>query len=166
MQTSTFNRIYKTAQQVNLESNDWFNYAGFFWVNLSDRQLQKMQQLLKAQGCKTVEKNGEEWFSLNSGILIKTHRTTEGFTMKRVTFTYDSKDMKHGINGEIGEACASILLDDDRAEEIRAAFNENRKVAAAYIMRERAIGFCWSCEHLRGRGFIEGSIKSVQVEDI
>lgn len=48
-------------------------YAGFFWVNLSDRQLQKMQQLLKAQGCKTVEKNGEEWFSLNSGILIKTH---------------------------------------------------------------------------------------------
>ena len=25
--------------------------------------------------------------------------------MKRVTFTYDSKDMKHGINGEIGEAC-------------------------------------------------------------
>ena len=38
--------------------------------------------------------------------------------------------------------------------------------AAAYIMRERAIGFCWSCEHLRGRGFIEGSIKSVQVEDI
>ena len=65
--------INKNAQQVNLESNDWFNYAGFFWVNLSDRQLQKMQQLLKAQGCKTVEKNGEEWFSLNSGILIKTH---------------------------------------------------------------------------------------------
>lgn len=32
-----------------------------------------MQQLLKAQGCKTVEKNGEEWFSLNNGILIKTH---------------------------------------------------------------------------------------------
>lgn len=86
--------------------------------------------------------------------------------MKRVTFTYNSKDMKHGISGEIGEACASILLDDDRAEEIRAAFNENRKAAAAYIMRERAIGFCWSCEHLRGCGFIEGSIKSVQVEDI
>lgn len=38
MQTSTFNRIYKTAQQVNLESNDWFNYAGFFWVNLSNRE--------------------------------------------------------------------------------------------------------------------------------
>lgn len=48
----------------------------------------------------------------------------------------------------------------------RAAFNENRKAAAAYIMRERAIGFCWSYEHLRGRGFIEDSIKSVQVEDI
>lgn len=55
--------------------------------------------------------------------------------MKKVIFTYDSKDMKHGINGEIGEACASILLDDDRAEEIRVAFNENRKAAAAYTMR-------------------------------
>lgn len=72
MQTSTFNRIYKTAQQVNLESNDWFNYAGFFWVNLSDRQLQKMQQLLKAQGCKTVEQNGSRYI-LNSGMLIKMH---------------------------------------------------------------------------------------------
>ena len=44
--------------------------------------------------------------------------------MKRVTFTYDSKDMKHGINGEIGEACASILLEDDRAKEIRSIQRE------------------------------------------
>lgn len=29
--------------------------------------------------------------------------------MKKVIFTYDSKDMKHGQNGEIGEASASIL---------------------------------------------------------
>ncbi len=26
--------------------------------------------------------------------------------MKKVIFTYDSKDMKHGQNGEIGEASA------------------------------------------------------------
>ncbi len=86
--------------------------------------------------------------------------------MKKVIFTYDSKDMKHGQNGEIGEACAAILVEDGRADEIRAAFNENRKAAAAYTMRERAIGFCWSCEHLRGRGYIEGSLKSVEVKEV
>ena len=46
--------------------------------------------------------------------------------MKKVIFTYDSKDMKHGQNGEIGEASASILVEDERAKEIHAAFNEDR----------------------------------------
>lgn len=86
--------------------------------------------------------------------------------MKNVIFTYDSKNMKHGQNGEIGEACASILMEDDRANEIYAAFNENYANHAAYFIRERAIGFCWSCEHLRGRGYIEGSLKSVEVKEV
>lgn len=85
--------------------------------------------------------------------------------MKKVIFTYDSKDMKHGQNGEIGEACASILMEDDRAKEIHAAFNEGRANHAAYFIRERAIGFRWSCEHLRGRGYIEGSLKAVEVKE-
>ncbi len=37
--------------------------------------------------------------------------------MKKVIFTYDSKDMKHGQNGEIGEASASILVEDERAKK-------------------------------------------------
>lgn len=89
--------------------------------------------------------------------------------MKKVIFTYDSKDMKHGQNGEIGEigeACASILMEDDRAKEIHVAFNEDRANHAAYFIRERAIGFCWSCEHLRGRGYIEGSLKAVEVKEV
>lgn len=119
-------------------------------------------------------------------LLTKPSRSTKGKGNACKT-SYDLKSLEDALNdsnnttvmvqilvpyiqkakeGDVGEACASILLDDDRAEEIRAAFNENRKAAATYIMRERAIGFCWSCEHLRGRGFIEGSIKSVQVEDI
>ncbi len=65
--------------------------------------------------------------------------------MKKVIFSYDSKDMKHGQNGEIGEACASILLDDDRAEEIRAAFNENRKAAAAYSVQSASAGAASTC---------------------
>lgn len=36
---------------------------------------------------------------------------------------------------------------------------------AGYFLRERGIGFCWSCEHLRGRGYVENSIKSVKVEE-
>lgn len=32
-----------------------------------------MRMLLKAQGCKTTVKNGEEWYILNSGTLIKVH---------------------------------------------------------------------------------------------
>lgn len=86
--------------------------------------------------------------------------------MRTRCYCWNPDAEKITFESDIGEACASILLDDDRAEEIRAAFNENRKAAASYTMRERAIGFCWSCEHLRGRGFIEDSIKSVQVEDI
>lgn len=86
--------------------------------------------------------------------------------MKKVIFTYDSKDMKHGQNGEIGEASASILVEDELAKEIHAAFNEDHADHTAYFIRERAIGFCWSCEHLRGRGYIEGSLKTVEVKEV
>lgn len=34
-----------------------------------------------------------------------------------------------------------------------------------YFLRERGIGFCWSCEHLRGRSYVENSIKSVEVKE-
>lgn len=79
--------------------------------------------------------------------------------MKNVIFTYDAIQ-----NGESGEACASILMDDDRATEIKAAFAS--KSPDGYLLRERANGFCWSCEHLRGRGYIEGSLKAVEVKEV
>lgn len=31
MKTSTFNRIFENARSVNIQSNEWFNYAGFCW---------------------------------------------------------------------------------------------------------------------------------------
>ena len=67
--------------------------------------------------------------------------------MKNVIFTYDTIQ-----NGERGEACAMILVEDAQAW-------------AGYFLRERGIGFCWSCEHLRGRGYVENSIKSVEVKE-
>ena len=61
MKTSAFNRIYAEAQRVNIQSSEWFNFAGFFW----------MRGLLRAQGCRTVQKDDGEWFALDNGILVK-----------------------------------------------------------------------------------------------
>lgn len=73
MKTSTFNRIFENARTVNIQSNEGFNYAGFFWMQCTEKQLAQMRMLLKAQNCKTTMKNGEEWYILNSGTLIKVH---------------------------------------------------------------------------------------------
>ena len=64
--------------------------------------------------------------------------------MKNVIFTYDTIQ-----NGERGEACAMILVED----------------AQAWALQSAGIGFCWSCEHLRGRSYVENSIKSVEVKE-
>lgn len=71
MKTSAFNRIYAEAQRVNIQSSEWFNFAGFFWMQCSERQLQKMRGLLRARGCRTVQKDDGEWFALDNGILVK-----------------------------------------------------------------------------------------------
>ena len=71
MKTSTFNRIFENARSVNIQSNEWFNYAGFFWMQCTEYQLSKMRELLRAQGCKTVQKDDGVWFALDKGILIK-----------------------------------------------------------------------------------------------
>ena len=78
--------------------------------------------------------------------------------MKNVIFTYDTIQ-----NGERGEACAMILVEDDKAAEIKAAFASGSM--EGHFIRERANGFCWGCEHLRGRGYVENSIKSVEVKE-
>ena len=71
MKTSTFNRIFENARSVNIQSNEWFNYAGFFWMQCIGKRLADF--VAKAQGAKTTVKNGEEWYILNSGTLIKVH---------------------------------------------------------------------------------------------
>lgn len=48
MKTSTFNRIFENARTVNIQSNEWFNYAGFFWMQCTEKQLTQMRVLLKA----------------------------------------------------------------------------------------------------------------------
>ncbi len=80
--------------------------------------------------------------------------------MKNVIFTYDTIQ-----NGERGEACAMILVEDAQAWALQSAFSGKDNTQAGYFLRERGIGFCWSCEHLRGRGYVVNSIKSVEVKE-
>ena len=80
--------------------------------------------------------------------------------MKNVIFTYDTIP-----NGERGEACAMILVEDAQAWALQSAFSGKDNTKAGYFLRERGIGFCWSCEHLRGRSYVENSIKSVEVKE-
>ena len=71
MKTADFNKCYTAAQGRNIETDDWFNCAGFFWLGLTEHQLHKMCQLLKAQGCRTVTRDGAVWFELQSGLRLK-----------------------------------------------------------------------------------------------
>lgn len=61
MKTSTFNRIFENARSVNIQSNEWFNYAGFFWMQCTEKQLAKMRMLLKRRAARRplrTAKNG------------------------------------------------------------------------------------------------------------
>lgn len=71
MKTSIFNNWYAKAASCNIETSELFNCAGFFWMNLTDKQLGKMSKLLKMQHCKVVYFAGEEWFELKNGNKIK-----------------------------------------------------------------------------------------------
>ena len=46
MTTSTFDKIYANAQNMNIETSEWFNRAGFFWCQCTEKQLQKIQKSL------------------------------------------------------------------------------------------------------------------------
>ena len=49
MTTSTFDKIYANAQNMNIETSEWFNRAGFFWCQCTEKQLQKMQKNRRRQ---------------------------------------------------------------------------------------------------------------------
>ncbi len=52
--------------------------------------------------------------------------------MKNVIFTYDTIQ-----NGERGEACAMILVEDAQAWALQSAFSEKDNTKAGYFLRER-----------------------------
>lgn len=82
--------------------------------------------------------------------------------MKNVIFTYDSR-----VKGEKGETCMNILLDDDRAAAIKAAY-DNRQGSSEIediLLRCKVDELCAACEALRGRKYLRNSIKCVKIEE-
>ena len=83
--------------------------------------------------------------------------------MKNVIFTYDSR-----AKGEEGEACMTILLDDDRAATVKAAY-DNRQGSSEIednLLPSKVDDLCAACEMLRGRKYLRNSIKCVEVKEV
>lgn len=82
--------------------------------------------------------------------------------MKNVIFIYDIR-----AKGEEGEASVTILLDDDRAAVVKAAY-DNRQGSSKVediLLRCKVDDLCAACEALRGRKYLRNSIKCVEIEE-
>jgi hypothetical protein len=71
MKTQDFNRVYERAKTVNIVNDEWFNFAGFFWINLTNNQHNKMVALMIKQGAKVEEYRDDKWIKLRNGLLLK-----------------------------------------------------------------------------------------------
>ena len=83
--------------------------------------------------------------------------------MKNLTVTYDALQ-----NGESGEACVSIPMDDEQAERIKAAFDGSAVIPKRETidLRDAVSGFVKICERARGREYVSDSIKTVEVKEV
>lgn len=68
--------------------------------------------------------------------------------MKNLTIAYDTMQ-----NGEVGEACVFIPMEDAQANKIKAAFEKSELLSKreAYDLRDAVSGFVKCCERARGR---------------
>lgn len=82
--------------------------------------------------------------------------------MKNITFTYDG-----WMDGEQGEACMTVMVDDERAAAVKAAY-DNRQGSSEIediLLRCKVDDLCAACEALRGRKYLRNSIKCVEIEE-
>jgi hypothetical protein len=69
MKISEFKSIYEQAKNINIVSSDFFNCAGWFWINLTETQHTKMYDLMVTQGAKeTIHVNGKKIIYLENGL--------------------------------------------------------------------------------------------------
>lgn len=83
--------------------------------------------------------------------------------MKNLTITYDTMQ-----NGEVGEACVFIPMEDAQANKIKVAFEKSELLSRreAYDLRDAVSGFVKYCERARGREYMSDSIKTVEVKEV
>lgn len=83
--------------------------------------------------------------------------------MKNLTITYDTMQ-----NGEVGEACVFIPMEDAQANKVKAAFEKSELLSKreAYDLRDAVNGFVKYCERARGREYMSDSIKTVEVKEL
>lgn len=83
--------------------------------------------------------------------------------MKSVIFTYDSR-----ARGEEGEACTNILLEDEQAAAVKAAYDDRQgdSEIADILLRFKVDDLCAASETLRGRRYVHDSIKTVEVREV
>lgn len=83
--------------------------------------------------------------------------------MKNLVITYDALQ-----NGESGETCVSITMEDEQAEKIKAAFEDSEILSKreAFDLRDAVNGFVKFCERARGREYVSDSIKAVEVREV
>lgn len=70
MKRSDFNRIYKQARTVDIVNNEWFNFAGFFWLNLTELQAETMARLILSQGNKPEHDDRGYYVALKNGMRL------------------------------------------------------------------------------------------------
>lgn len=83
--------------------------------------------------------------------------------MKIVIFTYDSR-----ARGEEGEACTNILLEDEQAAAVKAAY-DNRQAHSGIsdiLLRCKVDDLCAASETLRGRRYVHDSVKAVEIREV
>ena len=82
--------------------------------------------------------------------------------MKYAIFTYNIR-----MKGEEGKACMTVLMDNDRAAAVKAAY-DNRQGSSEIediLLRCKVDDLCAACEALRGRKYLRNSIKCVEIEE-
>lgn len=71
MKNNEFNKIYNYAESVTIVNDSMLNCSGWFWINLTEKQHEKMYNLLLAQGAKEViNAAGSAQINLENGIGI------------------------------------------------------------------------------------------------
>lgn len=74
MKAADFNKAYEAGKGCNIQTNEWFNCAGWFWINLTDKQHAKMIQLMIAQGAEVVVSTFRDWkhcIYLKNGMMLR-----------------------------------------------------------------------------------------------